>query len=254
MSLVGVVNGPRSKLCRVAAADALLTAAILVLCVIGAFTYEVFSPLGGLIPVFLIGSVPLAVVATMDVLSWRRITATWDPSLLRKSAGEVTNLPAGGIPLLLFGALMTVVGVSAGNPAQRTAFASATRTAVGYLLPAALGTQTALLVLTWVIRRKSAASDSDSAPYVPQKEGVRTDEDRLLGWTVLAVIAGFIALFFFWGGLGVMLRGGWSAGGLVIGLIVIAVGVVCGQASRLAWRRRSRSAAPSAATTKLDRS
>lgn len=151
------MNESGSKIGRATAAVALITPGILVLCVIGAFSYDVYTGLGGLIPIFLLSSVPLALVATLDVLCWRRIAADRDPSHLRESSSKVTRLAATGLALLLLGALFTIINLSAGD--KSSAFASRTSSAVVGLLLAALGAQTVLLVLTWLMRRSSLATD-----------------------------------------------------------------------------------------------
>jgi hypothetical protein len=122
-----------------------------------AFAYDVYTGLEGLLPVFFVGGVPLAVVATFDVLSWRRIRVSSNPSLARRSVGEATRLAAAGLPLLLFGALFTVIEVGVGG-VKDSDFAVWTSTAVGYLILASLGAQTVLLVLTWLMRRSSLAT------------------------------------------------------------------------------------------------
>jgi hypothetical protein len=155
--VVAVVNESGSKIGRATAALALFTPGILVLCVIGAFSYDVYTGLGGLVPIFLLGSAPLALVATLDVICWRRIAAGRDQSLLRESSRTATRLAAAALALLLFGAFFTIIDLSAGE--KSSAFASGTSSAVVDLLLAALGAQTVLLMLTWLMRRSSLATD-----------------------------------------------------------------------------------------------
>jgi hypothetical protein len=155
--IAAVVNESGSKIRRAATALALITPGILVLCVIGAFSYDVYAGLGGLIPIFLLGSVPLALAATLDVLCWRRIAAPRDPSLLRESSAAAASLATTALALLLFGAFFTAIDLSAGD--KSSAFASGTSSTVVSLLLAALVAQTVLLVLTWTARRSSFATD-----------------------------------------------------------------------------------------------
>lgn len=163
MSLVGVAGEPRSMVCRAAAADALITAGVLVLCVISAFTFDLATWAGGLIPAFVLGSVPLALVTALDVMAWRRLSTSRFPSQPRRSAAEATGLAAAGLPLLLFGTVVTAIEVGVGG-VKNSDFAEWTSTAVGDLLLVGLGTQVVLLVLTLLLRRRFPAADRVSAP------------------------------------------------------------------------------------------
>jgi hypothetical protein len=152
MSAVRIENEAGSRIGRVAAADALMTASVLIGCVLCALVYDIATWPEGLLAAFLLASFPLALAAALDVLSWRRLTAARDPSLLRTSAGEATSLAAVGLPLLLFGALFTVIEVGVGG-VKDSDLAGWTSTAVGYLLVVAVGAQALLLALTWLLRR-----------------------------------------------------------------------------------------------------
>lgn len=141
-----------SKLQRTASADAWLTAFILITCVGCAFAYDVHRGLGGLLPVFVLASTPLLLSAGLDVVSRRR---SWEclldaPPSPRGEAGRAAASSA----LLAFGAVFTVIEVGVGG-VKSSDFEAWTSTAVGYLLMAALGSQSLLLVLSWSMRRRS---------------------------------------------------------------------------------------------------
>jgi hypothetical protein len=89
-----------------------------------------------------------------------------DPSIPRKSAAETTGSAAAGLALLLFGALFTAIEVGVGGE-KNTDFAAWTSTTVGYLLLVALGAQTVLVVLSWLMRRNFPAG----APLARPRRG-----------------------------------------------------------------------------------
>lgn len=151
LGCVGVVDQMPSKLQRTASADAWLTASILIVCVGCAFAYDVHRGLGGLLPVFVLASTPLLLGAGLDVFGRRR-SPRHDPAA-PPAPGTEAGRAAGGLALLVFGAVFTVIEVGVGG-VKSSDFEVWTSTAVGYLLMAALGSQSLLLVLSWSIRRQ----------------------------------------------------------------------------------------------------
>jgi hypothetical protein len=131
----------------VAEVDALVSAGTLVLCVLCALVYDLATWPEGLLAVFVLASLPLVLVAGLDVLSWRRMTAAQGP------VNELRSLAVAGLALLAFGGVFTAIEVGVGG-LRDSDLAAWTSTAVGYLLAAALVAQSLLTLLTWQLRRR----------------------------------------------------------------------------------------------------
>jgi hypothetical protein len=67
------------------------------------------------------------------------------------------------------------------------------------------------------------------------KGGLRRLDDRLLGSTAIAIIAGLLALYLITTGVGALLDEAWIAAP-----IYIVLGLGCGQAAFREWRRRGK--------------
>lgn len=146
---MAAVDEPAPMICRAAAAVAMFVPGALVLFVIGTAYATAFN-LGGLYGMFLLGSLPPALVIPLDVKIWRQTGGRRARSPL-PVGGDAMCCAALGLLLILVGAFFSYAEFGFRSVGEG-AFPAWTSTTIGYLLMAALGGQAVLLVLTLLMK------------------------------------------------------------------------------------------------------